>query len=231
MANPDWTKSNHRKANHMADIVEIGNEKIDLVQLNGYSIEAERIAEAIVITDDTEEGLAVDSLSRIKTFQKETENARKQHVDPFNILVKRVNNVFKPIAESLERAEAGIKEKIKFYRVEKERVRQEEESRRMAEYEKQLAAERAKAKAGEVARIIAPPPTIMPAATTTHGDVGAATSKKFWNFEVIDLAALAAARPDLVKIEVRRRETLAAIKGGHPVAGLRLFEDVEISAR
>jgi aspartate carbamoyltransferase catalytic subunit len=215
----------------MTDLIEVGTEKIDLVRWNGFSIEAERIAEGIVITDDVEEGMAVDSLSRIKTFQKQTEDARKLHVEPFNILVKRVNNAFKPIAESLERAEAGIKEKIKFYRVQKERVRQEEESRRRVEYEKQLAVERAKAKAGESAKIVAPPPTIMPAATTTHGDVGAATSKKFWNFEVVDMAALAAARPDLVKIEIRRRETLAAIKDGKAIAGLRLFEDMEIAAR
>ena len=215
----------------MADIVEVGNEKIDLVKWNGFSIEAERIALAITITDDVEEGMAVYSLSRIKTFQKQTEDARKLHVEPFNQLVKRVNNAFKPISESLDRAENAIKAKIKFYRQQKEAVRQAEEARRMAEYEKQLEAERAKVKKGETAKIVALPPTILPEATTTHGDIGSATSKKFYNFEVVDMTALAAARPDLVKIEVRRRETLAAIKDGRAIAGLRIFEDLEIAAR
>jgi hypothetical protein len=215
----------------MTDLIEVGTEKIDLVRWNGFSIEAERIAEGIVITDDVEEGMAVDSLSRIKTFQKQTEDARKLHVEPFNILVKRVNNAFKPIAESLERAEAGIKEKIKFYRVQKERVRQEEESRRRVEYEKQLAVERAKAKAGESAKIVAPPPTIMPAATTTHGDVGAATSKTFWNYEIASLPDLYKARPDLVKMEAHHSAILVAIKTNQFIPGLRVFEDIRVSAR
>lgn len=206
--------------------------RIDVVKWNAYAIEAEKTAGVISIADDTEEGMAVDYLSKIKSFQKETEAARVAHVDPFNTLVKRVNGIFKPIGTSLENAEKAIKEKVKFYRMEKERVRQEEEARRLKEYQEKVAAEQAAAKAkGESAPIIAPPPTILPAAQTTRGEVGATTASKFWNYEVTDLAALYVARPDLVTLEVKRRETLAAITKNQNIPGLRIFEDMKVSAR
>jgi hypothetical protein len=206
--------------------------KIDLVLWNGYAIEAEKTAEAISIVDDVEEGMAVDYLSKIKTFQKETEVARVAHVDPFNILVKRVNGMFKPIATSLESAETAIKTKIKFYRGEKERVRLALEAKQQKEYEEKIAAEQVEAKAkGEEARIVAPPPAIMPAAQTTRGDVGAATLKKFWNYECTDVVALAAAHPELVKMEPKRREILAVIKTNQHIPGLRCFEDTDVMAR
>jgi NADH dehydrogenase/NADH:ubiquinone oxidoreductase subunit G len=206
--------------------------KIDLVVWHGYSIEAQRTAEAIQIIDDVEEGMAVDALSKIKTFQKQTEEARKTNVEPFNLLVKRVNAMFKPISESLDLAEGKIKEKVKFYRMEKERVRQVEEAKRLAEYNAKIEAERKAAKEkGEEARIIAPPPTIMEAPQTSRGEVGAATAKKFWNYEVVDIHALYSARPDLVTIEPKRRDILVACGKSQTIPGLRVFEDMQIAAR
>ena len=205
---------------------------IDVVKWNAYAIDAEKTAESISIVDDEEEAMAVDYLSRVKSFQKETEAARITHVDPFNQLVKRVNGVFKPIATSLENAEKTIKDKVKFYRTEKERIRQAEEARRLKEYEDKAMADREAARAkGEIAPIVAPPPAILPAAQTTHGEVGAATASKFWNFEVTDIHALYTARPDLVTLEVKKRETLVAIGKTQTIPGLRIFEDIRVSAR
>ena len=206
--------------------------ELDLVRWHGMSVQAERIASSIEITCDEEEGMAVDSLSEIKSFMKQTEEARKNEVDPFNRLVKRVNDMFRPIGESLENAEKAIKDKVKFYRVEKERIRQEEERKRQEEYQKKIEAERLKAEqTGKEQKIVTPPPTILPVAQTTHGSIGSATSKKFWNYEVTDIHALYAARPDLVKIEVKARETKAACQTNQAIPGLRIFEDMEIAAR
>jgi hypothetical protein len=206
--------------------------KIDLVKWQGLSIEAERIATAIQITDDEEEGMAVDSLSRIKQFQKETESARKDHVEPFNILVKRVNTMFRPIAESLEKAESAIKEKIKFYRVEKEKVRREAEAKALAEYQAKVDAERKAAEAKhEIPKIVAPPPVILPASQTTRSSEGAATVRAFWNYEVLDIHELYKAKPGLVALMEKRREILEAIKTNQNIPGLRIFEDTLVSAR
>ena len=201
----------------------------ELVKWQGYSIEAERMAQSLAITCDEEDQMAVGSLSQIKQFQKETENARKAHVDPFNTLVKRVNGMFKPIAESLERAENVIKEKMKFYRIEKEKVRQREEAKQLEEYRAKIAAEVKKPEAEQ--RIVAPPPVILPAATTTRGGEGSASAKEFWNYEVMDIAALYAARPDLVTLEGKRRDILAAVKTNQTIPGLRIYKDMEIAAR
>ena len=206
--------------------------QLDLVTWQGFSIQAERIASSIEITCDEEEGMAVDSLSQIKTFMKQTEEARKNEVDPFNRLVKRVNDMFRPIGESLENAEKAIKEKVKFYRIEKERIRQEAERKRQEEYERKVEEERKKAEAtGKEQKIVTPPPTVLPVAQTTHGSIGSATAKEFWNYEVMDIQALYAVRPDLVKMEVKARETKAACQISQTIPGLRIFEDMEIAAR
>ena len=206
--------------------------EVDLVKWHGMSVQAERIASSIEITCDEEEGMAVDSLSQIKSFMKQTEEARKGEVDPFNQLVRRVNDMFRPIGESLENAEKVIKDKVKFYRIEKERIRQEEERKRQEEYQRKIEAERKKAEeTGKDQKIITPPPTILPVAQTTHGSIGTATAKKFWNYEVTDIQVLYATRPDLVKMEVKARETKAACQLNQVIPGLRIFEDMEIAAR
>ena len=214
------------------EVVQVPEIKIELVRWQGMSIEAGRIAQALEITDDTEEGMAVDTLSKIKTFQKETEGARKEHVQPFNELVKRVNDMFRPISDSLSSAEETIKGKMKSYRLAKERIRQEEERKRQEEYEKKLEEERKRAKkAGDEQKIVLPPPAVLPVATTSRGSQGAATAKKFWNYRVVDLAALYVARPDLVELTIKHRDTLAAVETSQTIPGLEIFEDMRISAR
>jgi hypothetical protein len=207
-------------------------QSIDLVKVNGMSIEAEKIAAVIVISDDVEERMAVDSLSRIKSFQRKCEEQRKEYVQPFNEIVARINAAFRPIGDSLTKAEGVIKGKLKEYAFQKQSLFQEEEARRLAEHRKKVQEEMAKSKEeGREANIIVPAPSVLPAAPTTHGETGRATAKKFWNYEVVDIAALYAARPDLVKLEVKRRETLVAVAKDQAIPGLKIYEDLEIAAR
>lgn len=213
-------------------IEKVGERVIDLTQWNGLAIQAERIAAAIEITSDEEDVMAVDSLSDVTRFKKEVEAARKGEVDPFNKLVKRVNDLFRPIADSLENAEKVIKDKRVFYLREKERVRQTEEQKRLAEYNAKLEAERKKAEEEKrEMKIVTPPPVILAAPTTTRGETGASSAKKFWNYEVTDIGELYKARPDLVKIEERRREILEALKTNQSIPGLRVFEDYTITSK
>jgi hypothetical protein len=213
-------------------IVKVGNQDIDLTEWNGKAIQAERTAAAIEITTDEEDSMAVDSLAEITRFKRGVESARKTEVEPFNLLVKKINDIFRPISESLDAAESVIKGKRKFYLQEKERVRQEEEGKRLAEYQAKIEAEKKKAEAEHrEVKIVTPPPVILPSAPTTRGESGTSTAKKFWNYEVTDIAALYKARPDLVKIEQKPREILAAVKVDQSIPGLRIFEDIQISSR
>jgi hypothetical protein len=213
--------------------------KIELVKWQGMSIEAERMAGAVVITDDFEEIVGVDTLSKIKQFQKETEAARKEHVEPFNRLVKRVNDMFRPISESLSLAEDTIKGKIKHYRVEKERIRQAEEAKRRKEFEAQIEAEKQKAKEeNREQAIVAPPPVILPSANTSRGEIGSASIRKIWKAEVVDLLALCRAigegkvAPDCIEIKMAPLHAAARrFKRDNMYPGVRFFEDTEVSAR
>lgn len=206
--------------------------KIDLTRWHGLSIQAEKTAQSIEITCDDEDQMAADALSEIKSFQKQVEQARKEEVTPFNDLVSRVNAMFRPISDSISNAETIIKGKVKAYRMEKERIRQENERKQREEFEKKIAEEKRKAEAeNREQRILAPPPTTLPVAATTHGSIGKTTGKKFWNYEVTDIEALYKARPDLVELTVRKRETKAACQKTQTIPGLRIFEDMEIAAR
>jgi len=114
--------------------------------------------------------------------------------------------------------------------------RREEAARRdamMAETEAQrIAAERAQAAAvaervaAAAARTIAAPAPIQPvkAAGTIVRDE--------WNFEITDLAAFAAAHPELVEITVKRAAVLQKIRGGcRQLAHARIFEETKVGVR
>lgn len=204
---------------------------VDMLKINAMSIEAKMIADNIEITDDDEAVMATDSLSKIKKFQKSIETERKQAVQPFNELVKRVNTMFKPISDSLDDAERIIKEKIGNYAQEKEKRRQKEEQKRLEEFAKKIAEEQAKARAEKRdANIVAPPVTLLQE-TQIRGTSGITSTSKFWNYEVENIQALFVARPDLVKIEPKHREILDAIKSNQAIAGLRIYEDIKVVAR
>jgi DNA repair exonuclease SbcCD ATPase subunit len=52
-----------------------------------------------------------------------------------------------------------------------------------------------------------------------------------YDFEVVDILRLSQYRPDLVKMEPKRREILDAIKDGKPVPGLRVFQSTKENIR
>jgi len=211
--------------------VSVPEVKLDVVKWNGLAIQAQRTAGAIEITTDEEDQMAIDSLSEVKSFQKQVETAKASALEPFNQLVNRIRNAFAPITDSLKSAEEIIKNKRKAFLFEKDRIQREEEAKRQAEFQAKVAREREEAKAkGETAKIIAPPPVVMPAPVTTRGDMGKSTASDYWNFEVVDINALYNARPELCKIEVRRADTLKAVDKDQSIPGLRVFKDKRISA-
>lgn len=204
---------------------------IDIDSLNKFVEQAKEIADAIEITDDSEASLATDSLSSIKKMSKEVEEKRKAYVGPFNAVVDKINSTIKPFTASLASAETTIKQKVADYTREKENRRRAEESKRQAEFAAKIAAEQEKAKEEKrETKIIAPPVAIMEQ-NQIRGGAGVASTSKFWNYEVVDLSLLARTRPDLVKIEIRHRETLEACKTKQEIQGLRVFEDIRVSAR
>jgi len=228
--------------------------RVDLVKWNAYSIEAEQTADFITITDDEENGMAINTLSKIKQFGKEVESARTETVKPLNDLVKRVNNMYKPITESLSKSETVIKGKMLVFSNEKERIRREEEAKRQREFEeakKKAEAERieaqrkadAEAKKNKTAPVIVEqkfvePPAPLMQEKSVRSSEGMATVQKSWKGEVSNpmdiLKGIIAGNISITVIEFKPSElnNFAKAKKVEGVFdGIKVFEHQTVVAR
>lgn len=108
------------------------------------------------------------------------------------------------------------------------RAKAQEEARKAQEARQQAAAEKAKQEEAEKLQqaelLRAPAPTV-----TRPSGVSASTP---WTFEVVDLKALYAARPELVDLVIRRNDTITRIRQGErEIPGLRIYQDTKVVVR
>lgn len=187
--------------------------------------EAERL---LVVASDQAESEAIGFVATVKRQAKEAEEVRFETVRPANDYVRRVNAMFKPLADAFDVLERRIKGKILAYQAEKEKRLREAQRILEEEHRKKVAAELARAKRRkEEPAIVAPALSIIPDAQTRVGTIGSATSKKVWTFEVVDVSKLPAqyVQPNPVAIN-------AAVKSGvRSIAGVRIYERPELSVR
>lgn len=203
-----------------------------LIDIQGKALLEVKNSEAAVITDDDERDMAVSGVAGVKKLAKDVEEMRDASVRPFNTLVKQINAIFKPVGEQLAGAERTYRSKITAYETEKERKRREIEEAERKAFEAKVAEE--KKKALQDREFIPPPVAMMPerqikteAATVGMGEE--------WDYEVTDIKAFYAVRPDLCTLEVKRRETkaLAGAMGaaGQEMPGLRIFKQAKLNIR
>ncbi len=108
-------------------------------------------AHAVQVTDAAGYESATGILVELKRAEKRVESQRKELVDPLNATVRRLNDIFRPFADRIERARAALDGKMRAWRAEQDRKaeadrRWAEEQRRKAEAEeaaKRAAAEKA----------------------------------------------------------------------------------------
>ncbi|MCE9567643.1 MAG: hypothetical protein K8U57_37050 [Planctomycetes bacterium] len=192
-------------------------------------------ASSVVILSRGDLAEATDLVKLIKARHKLIEDERTNIVKPINDSVKRINDRFKAILTPLVEAESDIKAKMLTF--------QQEESRKAEaackEAEKRAAEEQARLDAEVATMDRAPLPVAAPATValppetpkTTYGAFGGvSTIKKVWAYELVDISALASARPDLVTVDAARVN--AEIRGrGGDIPGLRVFERETIAVR
>jgi hypothetical protein len=114
--------------------------------------------------------------------------------------------------------------------------RREEAARRdamMAETEAQrIAAERAQAAAVAERVAAAAARTVVAPVPIQSVKAAGTIVRDEWNFEVTDLAAFAAAHPELVEITVKRAAVLQKIRAGcRQLAHTRIFEETKVGVR
>lgn len=108
------------------------------------------------------------------------------------------------------------------------RAKAQEEARKAQEEQAKAAAEKAKREEADRLQqaelMRAPAPTVA-----RPSGVSASTP---WTFEVVDLKALYAARPELVDLVIRRNDTITRIRQGErEIPGLRIYQDTKVVVR
>lgn len=93
----------------------------------------------IVVTDELGAAYAVNSLAEIKRLKKEVDARRKEIILPWRNDIERVNKYAKGLSEPLDDAEKNIKDNLRGYQIERERLKQAELARIAEEEKKELA--------------------------------------------------------------------------------------------
>ena len=203
-------------------------ETVDVLKWNGYAIQAKELIKDIVVNSDDTEAGAIDVAKQIKMFSAKVEAARKDHVSPFNEFVKRINSAFKPIIEDLANCEQQIKDKLLVWIRHKEQLRIEEERKRQVEFEKQVEEKKFEEGVfGSSDKVVAPPLPIIAANGPARGDLGTASTKTIWRWELVDIKKVSI---DLLMINDKLVNEKVR-SGIREISGIRIYEDKTIAIR
>jgi hypothetical protein len=193
----------------------------DITELVKASIQADKFAANLEIMNEKDLILAVEGMAEIKGKIKDGEETRKKVIDSPNKYVKTVNGYFKQPIETLEAAIKKINTKIQFFRdAERQLIEERQAAERDAFNKRQEEEKLNAAREQRTERMVAPPKIIEDKASTFRTPTAKATFIEFWDYEIADLAELYKARPDLVKLEPKRKEILAALKITQNIPGL-----------
>ena len=178
-------------------------------------------ADALEVTDEESNVLAVEMAGQIKKLNKAVEALRKKFVEEPKAYAKSVDALAKSYKDRFDRIERGLKTKIAQYqsRVELERRKKEEAARQAAAEAQRKLDEEAEAAGVEPVRLdqmIMPEPEKV-----TRTGSGAAYQRKAWTFEIEDEALIP--REYLVVDEKAIREAVKA--GVRNISGVRIFEE------
>lgn len=184
---------------------------------------AQLLGQAELFTVSTQEDALQASrmLVQLSGAVKEVEARRKFFTGPLREHIKRIEALFKPVVERLEKADMLLRQKLLDY--------QQEVSRRQAEERARLLSEATEAQAGgdtETALALATQASELDTVQrTTHVEEGSVQTRKVWTFEVEDLGKVPMEYLSLDESKVR-----AAIRAGiREVPGLRIFQKEQLA--
>ncbi len=193
----------------------------------------------LVVDSQTAMEDAATMAKSLSSAAKKVEEIRKNKVDPLNAEVKAINLRLKTgISDVLLKAADDVKGKMLNYTKEQQRKAEEERIAREKELqEERFAAMILAEDSGEdtIDDIIqsAPPVQAVAVPQITRSFSGAiAGVRKTWTFEVVDIAALADARPDLVEaITSKINAEIKGDDGKRDIPGLRIYQQESMGVR
>lgn len=181
-----------------------------------------------VIRDATDCEKASDLTKWVKTAIIKIDADRRVLTDPLNRALKEINARYKQLTEPLYVAEERLKRKLKAFMLAQSQVQQRLADERALENAQALQAI-GDALGADSALTIATDAPIKNA--PTRGDFGSVTSlRDRWTYAVTDIAALAAARPDLVQINPVAMNK-AIREGLRACEGVRIYNAKTVAVR
>jgi len=180
---------------------------------------------------------AATVLQTIKSLSRKADEERKSITAPMDAAKKRVMDLFRPMTDALNQAEAELKRRMLIWKSEQDRIAREE--RRKAEEAARKERERlerqaAKAEqAGKTERadtlrdradmVVAAPPVSAPP------KIEGIATRQVWKFEVTDAGKV----PDQYKVvdEKKVGAVVRALKGDTDIPGIRVWAEEIVSAR
>jgi len=185
-------------------------------------------AAGIVVKTESDVRTATNFLSQVKKRIKRIETLRKEFLEPFQAGVKNINNKFKLQSEPLKEIERLIKESIKTFIDEQEKIQMEKQRKEEAE-RKKLEEEREKqlAEGKKVEALPEKKEMVKEEKTMYRAEEGATIVKKVWKFYVEDVSKVP--NEYLLIDEVKIRAAIGA--GERDIKGVKIYQDNQITIR
>lgn len=193
------------------------------------------------VTTPEQQAEVVEAMKPLREIERGVEADRKAVKAPVLDLGRAVDakaaQFVEPVAHELRRlsnlvAQYQFEERKRMAEAEAKR---QEEIRKAAEVQRKAEEERRKAEAaGRPAPPPPPPAPPLPPPVPFREPPKPAglVVRDVWQFEVLDLRALYAARPELVKLEAKAAEINAAIaRGERTIPGLRIWSEMTAGVR
>jgi hypothetical protein len=187
---------------------------------------AKAFADNLEILNDKDMIMAIDALAEIKGEAKEGEEVRKKVIDQPNKYVKTINSYFKTPAEIFEEAVKKINLKLQFFRDAKRQLAEEKQAKELEAFRERQEAEKLEAaRQKREERIVAPPKVMIEESVTVRTATSKATFIEFFDYEIVDLHKVYESHPELIKMDIKRADTLALLKITQNIPGLMIFKN------
>ena len=178
-------------------------------------------AAGIVIKDAKGVSEATEFLAGIKARLDKIEEYRKFFTQPLVDQKRKIDDLFKAQSVPLTTVLNSVKRAVSDYTLEENRKARAEEDRLAKLQEKK---NEKRAAAGKPLDFT-PAPIVERAAPTVHTDTGKTTTKMVWKFEVTDPAKV----PNKFRVVDEKLIREAVKNGEREIAGVRIYEDVEVA--
>jgi hypothetical protein len=207
---------------------------VGIAKRDGLLLKAQGVEE---VRSVAAQQVAANMLNEVSTFLSEIEKARTTLKEPFLTFGRKIDQDIKEFVGVIDKEKSRLKDLLSGYQQKLEREATIEEAKRLAEIER-LEAEKAKldAKPDDDATVMlqreeidkAIGKELVPKEVAKPAGVSIG---KVWKFEVLDIKAFYAARPDLCNVEPRTAAINAVIRaegGPRSIPGLKIWETTEI---